>query len=235
MIASVPLVRPLVHLAAAALALAAWRLGPAEASAWGGEGLDRIMALGLLATVLLYAALLPGPLYDVLPRLPGRAVWLHARRALGIDAAVLSGLHGWCALHDWVGGLDGLEAWSWDYQLSLVLGTVATAILGALALTSVDAAVRALGRWWKKLHRWVYFAGVLVVVHAATVTIHIVELRPLLVAWFAAVFALLALELLRWRRVWGASRGRALLALGSFGAVSAALFWSTFLVSHHRH
>lgn len=228
-------VRPVVHLVAAALGFAAWRLQPDQVSAFGGAGLERILWLSLLATVFLYAALLAGPLCDVLPRLPGRELVLHARRALGIDAAVLSALHGWYAMHDWIGGLEGLDSWSWDYRLSLLLGTIATALLLVLALTSFDAAVRVLGRSWKRVHRLVYLAGVLVVVHAATVTIHIVRLEPLLFAWFGALLLLFLLELLRTRPSWSTSGARTAVALGTFAASSGALVWSTFFVSHHRH
>ena len=47
----------------------------------------------------------------------------------------------------------------------LLAGWVALVILVALALTSTDGAVRALGRWWKRLHRFVYAAAVLLFVH----------------------------------------------------------------------
>jgi sulfoxide reductase heme-binding subunit YedZ len=47
----------------------------------------------------------------------------------------------------------------------LLAGWIAMAILLALALTSTDGAVRALGRWWKRLHRFVYAAAVLLFVH----------------------------------------------------------------------
>jgi sulfoxide reductase heme-binding subunit YedZ len=53
---------------------------------------------------------------------------------------------------------EAVEPW-------LLAGWVAMAILLALALTSTDAAVRALGRWWKRLHRLAYAAAVLLFLH----------------------------------------------------------------------
>ena len=47
----------------------------------------------------------------------------------------------------------------------MAAGWLALAIFVPLAVTSNDAAVRALGRRWKSLHRWVYAAAVLTFVH----------------------------------------------------------------------
>lgn len=46
------------------------------------------------------------------------------------------------------------------------LGVAGLLILTAMAATSTRWAMRQLGRWWKRLHRLVYAAGILVVVHA---------------------------------------------------------------------
>ena len=46
------------------------------------------------------------------------------------------------------------------------IGLAALAILTAMALTSHRLAMRVLGRNWKRLHRLVYIAGILVVVHS---------------------------------------------------------------------
>jgi sulfoxide reductase heme-binding subunit YedZ len=226
-------VRPTVHLVA--LGLGAWTLllptgagGPA-----GGNGLDRTLWFGLWATVSLYLALLPGPLAAVFPALPGRGAALHARRALGIDAAVFSGLHAWFGFFGWVGGVEGFGLWSWDYQLSLLLGGVALALLAALALTSSDRAVALLGRGWKRLHRLVYLAGLLVVAHASIITIHVLNLGTGLVVWFGALALLLLLEFLRLRA--RATPRQGVAAAGVLVALLCVLYWSTFLVSHHRH
>lgn len=47
----------------------------------------------------------------------------------------------------------------------MAAGWLALAIFIPLAVTSNDASVRALGRRWKSLHRWVYAAAVLTFVH----------------------------------------------------------------------
>jgi methionine sulfoxide reductase heme-binding subunit len=66
----------------------------------------------------------------------------------------------------------------WDYRLNfsligteiiqkpfILIGTVALVILGVLAATSVRFWRQKLGKWWARLHRLAYLAGVLVVAH----------------------------------------------------------------------
>ena len=197
----------------------------------GGGSMERVIALGAVATVLLYAALLPGALYGAFPRLPGKRAFLAARRALGVSSAVLGGLHGWHGCVDWVGGFENLRYWGADYTTSLALGALAWGITLALAATSLDFAVRALGSRWPLLHRGVYAAAVLVVAHAMMTTIHIVNLLPLLVAGFVAIEVLLLLEVLRARRAgWNWTP-----LLAALGAATLPLYWSFFLIGHHRH
>ena len=47
----------------------------------------------------------------------------------------------------------------------LTIGFTALLGLTALAVTSTDAAMRRMGRWWKRLHRAVYAIGVLALLH----------------------------------------------------------------------
>ncbi|MDE0200106.1 MAG: ferric reductase-like transmembrane domain-containing protein, partial [Caldilineaceae bacterium] len=50
-------------------------------------------------------------------------------------------------------------------KLYVIVGFTALLILLPLALTSSKGWMRRLGKWWKKLHQWVYVAGVLAVFH----------------------------------------------------------------------
>ncbi|WP_374080489.1 ferric reductase-like transmembrane domain-containing protein [Bdellovibrio bacteriovorus] len=47
----------------------------------------------------------------------------------------------------------------------LLAGTLATVILWMMTLTSNDYSQRKLGRKWKKLHRWVHVASILILIH----------------------------------------------------------------------
>ena len=51
-----------------------------------------------------------------------------------------------------------------DYMAAL--GVIGLGILTPLAATSTRRAMKHLGRWWKRLHRMVYAAGLIVVAHA---------------------------------------------------------------------
>jgi len=87
------------------------------------------------------------------------------RRMLGLFAFFYASLH----LTVYV-GLD--QSFSWAYILEdvpkspyILVGLSAFVLLVPLALTSTRRMVRRLGRNWQRLHRLVYLAAVLVIVH----------------------------------------------------------------------
>lgn len=138
----------------------------------GGAGLlEATQFLGLEALGLLLASMAIGPLTAVFPRVPFRARLQLARRAVGVSAYLLAGLHAMlylvpALLRDWHELLD--PGWSWT--VGLALGAAASTALLALAVTSRDAAVRSMGgRRWKRLHRLVYLALPLALAHAVLV------------------------------------------------------------------
>ncbi|MCO4747158.1 MAG: ferric reductase-like transmembrane domain-containing protein [Proteobacteria bacterium] len=85
--------------------------------------------------------------------------WLLARRRwLGVAS------FGYAALHLVFYALDeGLLA---EFTAPDILsGWLAFALFVALAVTSTDGAVRAMGKNWKRLQRWTYVAAVLTLIH----------------------------------------------------------------------
>ena len=89
--------------------------------------------------------------------------WLaRRRRALGVAAFAYAALHTVLYVVD-VGAVREVLAQFWS--LGIWTGWAAFAIFVPLAITSNDAAVHLLRRWWKPLHRWVYAAAVLTLVH----------------------------------------------------------------------
>lgn len=117
---------------------------------------------GLWSSGLLLAALAITPLRSVF----GPARWLLSivpyRRALGVASFAYAALHTGVYLErKWGADLivkEGLEA-------PLATGWVAFAIMLLLAVTSNDLSVRLLARSWKRLHRFVYAATILVFAH----------------------------------------------------------------------
>jgi DMSO/TMAO reductase YedYZ heme-binding membrane subunit len=66
------------------------------------------------------------------------------------------------------------------YQQSFALGGIALIILLAMALTSFDRAFRGMGAWWFRLHRLVYAAVLLAVLHAFMIGSHATDLAFLI-------------------------------------------------------
>ncbi len=111
---------------------------------------------------LIIVALMLTPLRMLLPRLAALA-WLAARRrALGVAAFLYASLH----LAFYLGEMETLgnvlaELWA----LGIWTGWATLLLMLPLALSSNDAAVRALRAGWRRLHRLVYPAALLILVH----------------------------------------------------------------------
>ena len=86
----------------------------------------------------LYLSLLTTPLYHAFPKLPGRAQYTKARRALGVSAFFFALMHVYFAFFGQLGGFAGLSFLSTNYLIAISLSTIALLILGLLALTSFD-------------------------------------------------------------------------------------------------
>ncbi len=78
----------------------------------------------------------------------------------------------------------------------IVVGFSALLILLPLAFTSTRAAMKRMGRNWKRLHRWVYAAGILAVVHYLWVA-KLAQGEPLL---YSVILALLLAARIPWVR-----------------------------------
>jgi sulfoxide reductase heme-binding subunit YedZ len=90
--------------------------------------------------------------------------WRYAiklRRSAGLWAFGFAALH--FLLNAVEGGQDWLQAPIPDAYAAL--GVVGLVILTAMALTSTRWAMRQLGKGWKRLHRFVYPAGILILAH----------------------------------------------------------------------
>lgn len=124
------------------------------------EALER--ALGLWTLRLLCVALAVTPLR----RLLGLPQLARLRRPLGLFVAFYALLHllAW-AWFDWGWGLPEMLA-DVAQRPFILVGTLAFALLALLAATSFGAAVRWLGaRRWQALHRGVYAAALLALLH----------------------------------------------------------------------
>ncbi|MFC4729291.1 protein-methionine-sulfoxide reductase heme-binding subunit MsrQ [Coralloluteibacterium thermophilus] len=116
---------------------------------------------GIWALRMLLVALAITPLR----RLTGWNGWVRFRRLLGLYAFVYASLHFATYLFLDLGGLWGQILEDLVKRTYITVGVLAWLILAALAATSTTAAIRRLGRRWAQLHRLVYVAAVLAVLH----------------------------------------------------------------------
>jgi DMSO/TMAO reductase YedYZ heme-binding membrane subunit len=151
---------------------------------------------GLLSLAFLYVSLLPTPLYLAFPALPHKIAVIKARRALGVSAFLFGALHTYIAFFDQLKGFSGIAFYGNKYHLAIVVGAIGLAILALLAVTSFDLVVKKLGSAWKILHRFVYLAGVLIIVHVLLLGTHYSDLPNSLIAQisFMGLAVLLLLE-----------------------------------------
>jgi sulfoxide reductase heme-binding subunit YedZ len=123
---------------------------------------DLLHPTGELSARLLIVALALTPLVQLFPN-AGPLRWLiRHRRAFGVAA------FGYAALHTAfyvgaMGNLDDIRAEA--LAIGIWPGWAALAVMLPLALTSNDAAMRALRAGWKRLQRLAYPAAVLTLVH----------------------------------------------------------------------
>lgn len=185
-----------VLLSSVAIALVVFFVIDARAPDEQARLIRLVRAYALLALTYLYTALLAGPFCYSFPRFPYRAHYLFARRAIGVSAYFFALLHASLAFFGLLGGFSGLPFLSAHYLFAITLGATALVILFCMAATSFDSMVRFLTfRRWKFLHRFVYGAGFLVMVHALLLGTHFRDLsRAIPQIFFAALAFLLLLE-----------------------------------------
>jgi sulfoxide reductase heme-binding subunit YedZ len=165
---------------------AAWLLGltPLAVLAAGGIGVDPIETVthltGFWALTLLMCTLAITPLR----RLTGWNAVIGARKVLGNFAFFYAVLHFATYLVD--------QSFSWGFIVAdvvkhpwVTVGFAALLLLVPLALTSTKGAIRRMGKRWQKLHRLVYVAAGLGVLHFFLLVKKDVR-EPLI---FAGVFA----------------------------------------------
>ena len=185
-----------VVLWAGALAPAAW-LGAGSVLGWLGvnpiEKLTHVTGMTALVLLLITLAVTPAR------RLSGWNPLVRLRRPLGLFAFFYAFLH----FSIWAGLDLGLQLqWVWEDIVErpyITVGFTAFLILIPLTITSTRGWIRRLGRRWALLHRGVYVAAGLGVIHYYWLVKADVRLPLLLAGVYAA--------LMGWR-VWDLRRKR---------------------------
>ena len=162
--------------------------------------LDQIFAF--LSLIYLYLALLISPLFTVFPQLPFHKQAVKSRRSIGIFSFIYALFHASFAFFGQLHGFAGLSFLTSDYLISLIIGFIALEIMLVLALTSFDKAIDYLSfSRWKIIHRFVYLAGLLVLIHTVLLGTHYLNLAGFIPALTFLLVALLLIgEALRFDR-----------------------------------
>lgn len=123
---------------------------------------DITLRTGKPAILVLFASLACTPVASIL----GFRLANTVRKSLGLQAFVYVLLHFLTFLGlDYAFDLNFILADGIAKKPFVIVGFVSFLILLVLAITSTKASQRWLGKKWKQLHRWVYAAAVLGVVH----------------------------------------------------------------------
>jgi sulfoxide reductase heme-binding subunit YedZ len=119
-----------------------------------GEFAARFMIISMMATPLM-----------LLTKGSGFARWLKKnRRYFGVAAFAYAAVH---TLAYVVVEETLVRILAEASEFDMLMGWLAFAVFIPLAATSMDFAVRKMGRWWKPLQRWTYAAAVLTLLHWA--------------------------------------------------------------------
>ncbi len=133
--------------------------------------------------------------------LTGRAVLTRFRRLSGLISFAYAVLHLGIYVLDRSLGEDGFTLRDVGKDIVkrpyITIGTLAFLILLSLAVTSTNGMIRRLGHSWQKLHRLVYPAAVLVIIHFAWL-VKAGLTRPLI--FFGVLVGLLAARIPSWLR-----------------------------------
>lgn len=120
-----------------------------------------IRSSGIWCLVLLLLSLSITPLRQ----LTGQSTWIRLRRMAGLFSLFYGLLHtfAWAL---WEQGLSLVLMWQDFLQRPFItIGVIALFFMLLLGVTSTNGWMRRLGRNWQRLHRLVYPAAVLVLVH----------------------------------------------------------------------
>lgn len=153
----------------------------------------------LIAITYLYIAIIATPITKLFTFFPYRGTYIKTRRAIGVSAFYFGLLHGLLAFFGQLGGFEGLGFLTPKYLIAISISFIGLVILTLMAATSFDYMIEKLTfQRWKFLHRFVYLAGILILIHALMLGSHFADMSqiiPLIV--FSAVFILLFLEGIR--------------------------------------
>lgn len=148
----------------------------------------------LTAGVFLYLALLAGPFcYNF--KTPFNSLYIKARRAIGVSAFYFAFLHYTYALFGVIGGIPAIFSLPSKYLIALSFSYPALFILFLMTITSFDFVIKKMTfKKWKFLHRFVYVAGIFILIHALLIGEHFQSINVVSITISIPIFFLIYLE-----------------------------------------
>ncbi|MDO8553697.1 MAG: ferric reductase-like transmembrane domain-containing protein [Candidatus Micrarchaeota archaeon] len=154
--------RILIYVIAFLLVVATWLVYSKE----GTMTTDMSNAFGYLAFSFLSLALIVTPIRVIWPKFELNTTFLMARRALGVSAFIFALFHSSIQFFvNFAGDINILSTYA-SANIFLLFGSISLTILFLLFITSTDYAVRKLGKTWFSLHKLVYLAYPVIILHA---------------------------------------------------------------------
>lgn len=151
---------------------------------------------GLICLIFWYVAMIISPIGHIVGKHRMKHIEF-ARRAIGVSAFYFAFLHAAIALFGQLGGIGQIQYLPDLFKWSLLGGAVALVVLAMMAVTSFDKVIKFMSfRKWKWLHRLVYTAGVLVILHIWMIGTHLAY-DWAQIGGFVALAILSGLEILR--------------------------------------
>lgn len=151
---------------------------------------------GLTALFMVFIVLIPGVVKVYFPGFAFNELLVGSRRALGISTFFFALFHSVMAyFYNLPGSIQSISYLPDVQRLSIIFSIIAFFVLFLMAITSWDKAIAWLGyKKWKSLHRFIYPAIGLVLLHTFMYGSHFVDpnaLLPSLVISLALAFVLL--------------------------------------------
>lgn len=128
-----------------------------------------------LSLLLLIFAMSIGPFYKIFPKTRAKQLIFDSRRMLGVAAGWFALLH-FAIVYDVLFKLSNPIFLPERYKLPTLVGFAALVILLIMMATSFDAAQKNLKKWWFRIHRLVYLAALLILLHTFMIGSH--ALKP---------------------------------------------------------
>ncbi len=163
--------RMLVYIIAFLLVIATWLTYSKDKN----TVIDMANAFGYLSFSFLSLALIVTPIRVIWPKFELNSTLLMARRALGVNAFMFALLHSSIQFFVNFAGDSNLLFTYMSANIFLLFGSIALTILFLLFITSTDYAVRKLGKNWFLLHKLVYLAYPIIILHAYKIGLDFVD------------------------------------------------------------